>query len=508
MQKVRDAVRYGIETLSISPERMFSLLETSKDYDGDDYPRWLASQIIKTVEAHGVGYSQLLIKRFDIIRDLIEEVEDESSMKESCISMISSMSKSSVTWFSVNMEELGTVIEDVDWFSKIDYSIGVLDFFDTLPEDVKDCVMEEKEFNLNLKLSTKKANKKSDVYLDAKNRNITCKTEGALMLHRLCLLSDALSSLGISMNIMFISDVKFICDKENDEILRSFLEYFTYEGRVVNNRDFLVNSFVGGKKVICYCTSRSIVNGEISCIQDGFVLPYGDVSDSGHFHERITKRYSSSSELMKDYILNMYKPSDLEEVPSVNWSSSNKEKCLGLKKAFGYLCFDRHDDCELTLFPQTDKKCVPITNQNFRDVVVYYGVSSSLGYYGVSRLFTTIPNGHDKYEELFSNCLPLFLYDVGNKVKENKDLPEIRNKFNPDASSFKNVVEKSEVFFSFEAKRLYDLCYGYLSQLGDKCDGKSFEEVRKENQNDDFNSSYLEALVHLKDFVWSLFKGL
>ena len=442
MQKVRDAVRYGIETLNISPERMFSLLETSKDYAGEDYPRWLASQIIKVVESHGVGYSQLLVKRFDIIRDLIEEVEDESSMKQSCISMIANYTNKD--FYSVNMEELGTIIEDVNWFSKLDYGIGVLDFFDTLPEEVKENVQAEKEFNLVLKLSPKKANTKCDLYIDSKNRNITCKTEGALMLYRLCLLSDALSSLGISMNVLFISDIKFLYDSINEDILKYFLEFFTYGGFVVNNRDFLVNAFVGGKKAICYCNSRSIERGNLDSIQDGFSLPYGKIDEHGSFAGTAIKRYSFISEIMRDYLLNMYKLED--DVPAFEWSNVNEVYCKGIKGCMGYLCLDKRDVAELTLLPQTGKRCIPITGMNFKDVVVYYGVASSQRYYGISMVFTNIPNGHDKYEELFSNCLPLFLYDTANRMYENKDIPELVNKFDPFTSkSLKKVIEHAEV---------------------------------------------------------------
>ena len=46
MNKVKDAIRYGIETLGVTPEMMFNLIESSNGYAGEDYSRWLANEII------------------------------------------------------------------------------------------------------------------------------------------------------------------------------------------------------------------------------------------------------------------------------------------------------------------------------------------------------------------------------------------------------------------------------------------------------------------------------
>ena len=81
MKVANEAIRYGIETLGVSPDEMFSLIESSNGYEGDDYKRWLASEIIKLVENSGMGYSQLLIKKFNIIQELMDEYSD-SSIKE------------------------------------------------------------------------------------------------------------------------------------------------------------------------------------------------------------------------------------------------------------------------------------------------------------------------------------------------------------------------------------------------------------------------------------------
>lgn len=117
MKVANEAIRYGIETLGVSPDEMFSLIESSNGYEGDDYKRWLASEIIKLVENSGMGYSQLLIKKFNIIQELMDEYSD-SSIKEEWLSYFKSILSNNI--FSINMEDIGTMIEDVDWFNGYD----------------------------------------------------------------------------------------------------------------------------------------------------------------------------------------------------------------------------------------------------------------------------------------------------------------------------------------------------------------------------------------------------
>ena len=67
MKKTKSAVKYGMETLKLSPDELFKLIESSQGYDGSDYARWLAGKIISVAEEDGVQFSQLLVKKFNII---------------------------------------------------------------------------------------------------------------------------------------------------------------------------------------------------------------------------------------------------------------------------------------------------------------------------------------------------------------------------------------------------------------------------------------------------------
>lgn len=70
-----------METLGVSSDKLFHLIETSRGYDGDDYERWLSGKIIEIAEADGVGFSQLLVKKFNILSELA--AQDGMEIRES-----------------------------------------------------------------------------------------------------------------------------------------------------------------------------------------------------------------------------------------------------------------------------------------------------------------------------------------------------------------------------------------------------------------------------------------
>lgn len=74
MRKTKDIIKYMI-LQGKTPEEVFKLIESARDYRGNDQDLWLASEIIKTAESEGIGYSQLLVKKLEIILSLREESE-------------------------------------------------------------------------------------------------------------------------------------------------------------------------------------------------------------------------------------------------------------------------------------------------------------------------------------------------------------------------------------------------------------------------------------------------
>lgn len=477
MQRVKDAIRYGVETLSVSPDRLFSLIESSRDYSGDDYPRWLANQIIKISENEGVGFSQLLVKKFDIIRDLIEEVEDESSIKEECVSFIKNLIGLEKRVFSINMEEVGENLDGIDWFSGIDYGLGARDFISKLPESLVESAQESKELNLCCRLTNAKSSQKCDLFLDAKARGISCKSEGALYLYRACMLADVLGLQGSQVTLLFTADVDFFFHSENKEILNYFLECFTINGIVVSNSDFLVNSFISGKKAICMCRSRVVdVNGLIPEMQNGISLEEGFL-EGNEFKPESTKCYLAGSESML--------------------KSIHKQE----ESQFGFLCINSLGSViQLSSKQEEGMSCIPIGNKNLGNIIVYFGVVKSLEQFGMSRDIPTIADGHPKFEELLYNCLPLFLFDSDSKLTM-KDILE----------QGRLMAEHGEVFFSFEAKELFTICNDYLNHLkglGEDIDGLCFKEISGKFYDDDLNEMYMQSLVRLKDQICSLYRSI
>ena len=70
MKKTVQAVKYALDTLHISPDSLFKLIETSQGYEGEDYNRWLAEKIIRTADSEGIPFTELLVKNFG--RDYVQ----------------------------------------------------------------------------------------------------------------------------------------------------------------------------------------------------------------------------------------------------------------------------------------------------------------------------------------------------------------------------------------------------------------------------------------------------
>ena len=61
MKKVEEAIKYALETLKSNPDDLFDLFSTSRDYEGDDYKRWLAKKIIDLAEKEGVAIKRVVM---------------------------------------------------------------------------------------------------------------------------------------------------------------------------------------------------------------------------------------------------------------------------------------------------------------------------------------------------------------------------------------------------------------------------------------------------------------
>lgn len=505
MNKVKDAIRYGIETLGVTPEMMFSLIESSNGYSGEDYNRWLANELIKIAEKNGVGYSQLLVKKFNIIQSLIEDYSD-NSIQEDWKKLINEKLEG-YTIYSDGIEDIGDQLEDVDWFSGIDYDeVNSEFFYEKLPEEVREQFCGGEKVAFFIKMSSDTLPKKSDMAVDAKKKGILLKTQGGGILYRMCQIVNAFDSIADNLKFAFIASTDFLTSIDNASAIEYFLRYFNYEGMVVNAGNLLKSSFASVDYCIVFCTPRKYNSPR----QDGFVFKTATITD-GNLSLKSRKRYSRSEKSLLEYIKNTSGSNEEISLPTVNEKSVPTGKTIKVEEGFGYLCM-RGYSMLLSTLPVEGYTCIPITRKNLNSVIVYYGVSVSLRQFGLSSDIKEVLSGHKNYKELLYNCLPLFLFDCGSNFCDvETDNGVYKSKYAYDLDWVSNVLEKGELYFSPEAKEIVYTCKGfmdYLKSQGEEVQGKSFEKIRHEMNNEDLNKSYLDGLNSLYDYISSVYRKM
>lgn len=490
MKNTIDAIKYGLETLNVTTKEMFNLIESSKGYDGDDYKRWLANEIIKLAEKDDIGYSQLLAKWFNLIQSIIEEYSDDS-IKKSFEEKIEDYISNDVV-YTVGMsseKSYGVKGDDIDWGSKVDLPFNY-DFIEGLPDDLKDGLLENKGVTIFLKVNSKSTFKKSsDIVTDAKINGISIKNYESMMFYRMCTLMRALDEQGTKFKFVFIADTKVLYDKENADIIKYLLSFFNYEGFVVNSKDLYEGSFTSEEYAIVKCSLRGMYDE----IQDGFLLRRAEEVDGKFTLVGREKRYSQGGDMFNS--LAGYKLGSSEE------------------KGIGYLCKGIKDrTAYLSTLPVDGVNCVPITKKNLNKVVSYFGVSQAMVNSGVSGDITDIIDGHPDFKILVNNCIPLFLFDVNSEFCQESD--SIKNPYDLFESDFvKNLLDRGSVYFSFESKEFVSVCKNILTCYNLKHGeenrvGKSFNDMRVVCENEDLNKAYFNSLSRCKEFISSLYKKM
>lgn len=494
MKNTIDAIKYGLETLNVTTKEMFNLIESSKGYDGDDYKRWLANEIIKIAEKDDIGYSQLLAKWFNLVQSIIEEYSDDS-IKKSFEDKIEEYISNDIV-YSVGMsseKDYGVKGDDIDWGSKVDLPFNY-DFIEGLPDDLRDGLLENKGVTIFLKINSKSTFKKSsDIVTDAKINGISIKNYESMMFYRMCTLMRALDELGTKFKFVFIADTKVLYDNENADIIKYLLSFFNYEGFVVNSKDLYEGSYTSEEYAIVKCTLRGMYDE----VQDGFLLRRAEEVDGKFTFVGREKRYSQGEDMFGS--LAAYKLGGDEEED--------------IKHSLGYLCKGIKDrTAYLSTLPVEGVKCVQITKKNLNKVVSYFGVSQAMVNSGISSDITDIIDGHPDFKVLVNNCIPLFLFDVNSKFCQVSD--SRKNPYDLFESNFvKNLLDKGSVYFSFESKEFVSVCKNILTcynlKHGEESKiGKSFNDMRVVCENEDLNKAYFNSLSRCKEFISSLYKKM
>lgn len=503
MKKCLSAVRYGLETLGVSSDKLFHLIETSRGYDGEDYDRWLAGRIIDVAEADGVGFSQLLVKKFNILMELaaqdglmIRDVYLEKFCKELELGKdeIYTVGYKDYEYFSDEKK-----MDDFDFFSGVDLDSENSFFTDGLPEELQEKVKDGNlPFTLLLNMDT--APKKSELFSDAKNRCVSIKYYGSLLIYRMCLLMDVYGNSDTKFS--FLCPVEFLYDEDNRDIFRELLSRFKVTGYAISD----LNPYFG-EYAYCVCKGRSTEEEE----DFGIILKTLQITEVGE--EKLSeseKLYTHTYKRMSEYLKNMYicedkVPYEQKGVLS-GWT-------VGRKKAIGYI--NLNHIVELSGFPigENTGNCIPITKKNLLDCIAYYGLRASNEECGMSTDIPMFVSGHDKYSDLVYNCLPLFLFDInaewkGYKVKQGDEDTIIKNRFDIDSPLVKQLLDMAEVHFSFEAKELMSFCKSYIQRYDRDRSLVTFNTIRKEIADDGLDKMYYNALVNLKKYISSTYRGV
>lgn len=472
MKKTKEAIMYGIETLHISADKIFSLIESSRGYDGEDYSRWLASKIIEVAEGEGIGFSQLLVKKFSIVQSLSEGYSFK--IRDIWKGLFERYLEGK-DCYSFGLDYIGTPVEEeIDWMEGVDYDPLNSDFvMKSLPESIREGFLEDRGISWIFNLSNDAISKKSSIFREAKRWGIKLNSYSAGLLYRMCMVISSFEDCVENFSFAFLCKTDFLLDSENADIISHLLSYFRYDGFTIKSYDLFEESFTDEEYAFIVCKPR----GMSDAIQDGFILKRVYLSDNKIAYKSKPKRYSRSFVGMLDYLEN--------------------RTVLSKEKTYGYLNIEGYNSY---LSYEEGKRAIKITNANIKDVIIYYSVVKSLGMFGLPIDITCVLSGSGSYEELFSNCIPLFLYDEGSMFKGT-------GVFERDSELVKKLLSVGEVNFSPEAKELIDVCKGFEDYI-DNGGSLTFKELREEVNHGELNRSYLSALVNLKDYISTLYRKM
>lgn len=503
MKNTKDAIKYGIETLKVSPDEMFSLIESSRDYEGDDYKRWLASQIIKIAEKDGVGYSQLLVKRFNIISDLLANEDAEINK-----TFFEYISRDADICHNFDEESFGD--EGIDWYSGIDLDINNSGFLSENMPELYEKVLSGEGGKLCIvaRLSRDNADKSSDLYVDAKSMGIVCKNEGMLFLYRMCRLADILQ--GIDFSVRVLTDVNFLLDDDVQPLLNMLLDYFKCTGYNFRVTDVFDGILGGSNYALIECKPRTLEDK----VQFWLELENVVFFDGEGIGTCSSSIYSKVDKSLLSYIRENSPKKNDGKVFEVS-NTMMPIEYQGDSDNFGFLTLSATHGVVVTTIP-TDEigtdNCIEITTINLDSCIVYFALSYALKYFNINEDIKVPVTGDPRYYKLLHNCVPLFLYSTNSLFRSYEVNGEVyETPFGLESEFVQILLEKGEMYRSFEAKELVEFCKGYSDYLSkdlsdDSISRLCFEDLRKVSDLEEFNSRYLMLIGNLCGYIKGLYK--
>ena len=516
MKKTVSAVKYGLETLGVTPDKLFSLIESSKGFELDllngytqeDYGRWLAGKIVEVAEADGVGFSQLLVKKFNILSDLVEM--NNLQVSDTYLKIFSKKlgySLEEIYSYGLLNDTLSDEkrMDDYDWMTGIDYDRENSFFTEELPYDDLKEKLKKGVFPFLFKLGKGSPLKKSDISVDAKSRGVSLGSFDAALLYRMCLLYDTYGSEDSKFG--FLCPTEFLVSTESISIVSEVLERFNVSGYYMSD----LNPYYG-EYAFCVCSGRGLKERT-----EYIMLSKCSLTEGGSlFNNDLSKNkvFSHSKKKMISYLRsNSIYNDDMSLVVK-------NEKAIGYgygnKSALGYLCVGNRlvlRSAVCTTKDEKDTVCIPITEDNLYDVIAYYGANKSNEGNGYFTDINVLVSGSSKYDEMVYNSLPLFLFDYDSCFKDytfkDKDgvVIEVKNYFNlVNSDLVKRLLKEGESYYTFEAKELLDVCKAYLTGIDNL--SMSFEELRISSSDDRLDSIYRNSVRRLKEYISSAYRSV
>lgn len=495
MRYTKDAIKYAIETLNITPKALLTLIESSKDYDGTDYNRWLAAQVIKIAEKDEVGYTLLMAKWFNIIQSLSEEYSDDN-IKPVWLDYIKGLLGDGLVC-GVGLEhpeELGVLdLSDVDWYKGLDILWNPLFIENELPKEVSKALLNGEKVTIFAKFNSKSNfGSSNELAHSAKSEGLVCKSAGSLLVYRLCTMVQALEDKLSNLKFVFMTNTDFLYSRENGDIIKYFLQYFNYEGCVVSSKELYQGSYTSEEYAICTCTPRTF---DKEC-QDGFLLPRGIVMKEGVEYSTSKNRYSAGS--IDNDLLTVGKP---ESVKAIDKDYKVVGEVLTIR-GIGYACkLPTEKHFALYTLPLFGSEIKPITMSNLAFFIAYYGVTKSLESLGMSSNIPSLITGHSEFLTIMYNSLPIMLFDYDNRMSNIYGVAENRLAWNSEL--VESFFDDGAMYLGFEAKQLIDICTSYDL---DSHSGLSFNEIREKYGSASLNSRYTDALAKCKEYIASLYR--
>lgn len=487
MKKTTQAIKYALDELHLTPDKLFQLLESSQGYEGTNYEKWVAGRIIKIADSEGIPFTELLVKKLKILASLMSESDEGvSDLVADYIKPFVEDYTKVYDFTGLDLEVTTDLVDDFDWFSGTSLIDG------TLGENNESNVVYIGELD-------SKGIGKSELSQISKAMGYSLKSKGAGMLMRFMLMDDY--SQPEDNTYIFISDSSFFM--ENAEVVQQFMSRFDLVDAVyLTKSDTFNGSFASGNDLITvwktYSENFESFGGDVPIIKAKNLIT--------EFNEKLF--YVDSSVLMKDVIGVAEDDENLVSVSAISLNLEDDEEVeVGSSDLKGYLSINGTQRVSDRPISGSDL-VIPINKCNLLDIITYYAVSQSTeGTWGYGQGVGLLLNGIEGYESLVANCLPIFFFGYHSLFFS---LDGVDSTFIQEGELAEELYDKYAPFMSFEAKVLWDLGNEYskaMQKVNPDLKGKTFYQIREHLKDEQFESVYKQKLESAQNYVKVQSKG-